>query len=308
MLLAVLLPAGVVASAAANGDGGVGASAVTCDSFSGDLTTTPGIRNIPSSQTVHATGRLLGCIESGGFADVSATLQMPHGSCAFLAMSGNAKFSWANGKITYTTLTLDPRRGEPGKFLVGGRVGNGLYHGLFVFSGVRIAPVGSQSGACTAANPVTHLRFTSINSLQLLPPNPRNTTSTRPHTSTSLHSTSTFPTVTTGGGGSSSSSTTVTTDPNNTVPVTNLGSTSPGAVLVASTDPSGGSGTGAAANGTSVLAFTGSNRFGALLGLESLIVGGALACLGRDRRNRRAGRSRRHGVRSWLRVTLPPAE
>ncbi len=90
------------------------------------------------------------------------------------------------------------------------------------------------------------------------------------------------------------------------MPVTNLGTTAPGAVLVGSTDPSGGSGTGTGA-GTSVLAFTGSNRFGALLGLESLIVGGALACLGKDRRNRRAGRSARRGVRSWLRVTLPPA-
>jgi hypothetical protein len=303
MLLAVLLPAGVIASAAANGDSGVGAAVLACDSFNGDLTVAPGIRNIPASHTVHATGNVFGCKKSGGGAVFTATLHMAHGSCAFLAMSGSAQFKWPNGTTTFASITFDPRRGEPGKFAVGGRVGNGRYHGLFLFSGVRFEPVASGSGSCTAANPLTHIRFTSVNSLQLLPPNPRNTTSTRPHTSTSIHSTSTFPTVTTGGGGSSS--TTATTDPNSNVSVTNLGTTSPGAVLVASTDPSGGSGTGTAGSGTGVLAFTGSNRFGALLGLESLIVGGALACLGKDRRNRRTGRSTRRGVRSWLRVTLP---
>jgi hypothetical protein len=303
MLLAVLLPAGVVASAAANGDGGVGAAVLACDSFNGDFTVAPGIRNVPSTQTVHATGKVFGCRKSGDGADFTATLHMAHGSCAFLAMAGNAQFKWPNGTTTFASITFDPRRGEPGKFEVGGRVGNGRYHGLFIFSGVRMTPIVSGSGACTAANPLTHIRFNSVNSLQLLPPNPRNTTSTRPHTSTSLHSTSTFPTVTTGGGGGSS--TTATTDPNNNVPVTNLGTTAPGAVLVASTDPSGGSGTGTSGTGTSVLAFTGSNRLGALLGLESLIVGGALACFGKDRRNRRTGRSTRRGVRSWLRVTLP---
>ena len=303
MLLAVLLPAGVLASAAANGDSGVGAAVLACDSFNGDFTVAPGIRNVPAAQTVHATGKVSGCRKSGDGADFTATLHMPHASCAFLAMAGNAQFKWPNGTTTFASITFDPRRGEPGKFAVGGRVGNGRYHGLFILSGVRFTPVASGSGSCTATNPLTHIRFTSVNSLQLLPPNPRNTTSTRPHTSTSIHSTSTFPTVTTGGGGSSS--TTATTDPNSNVSVTNLGTTAPGAVLVASTDPSGGSGNGTAGSGTGVLAFTGSNRFGALLGLESLIVGGALACLGKDRRNRRTGRSTRRGVRSWLRVTLP---
>ncbi len=90
ILLAVLLPAGVIASAAANGDGGVGAAVLACDSFNGDFTVAPGIRNIPSSHTVQATGNVFGCRKSGGGAVFTATLHMAHGSCAFLAMSGNA--------------------------------------------------------------------------------------------------------------------------------------------------------------------------------------------------------------------------
>jgi hypothetical protein len=301
MLLAVLLPAGVIASAAANGDGGIGTAVLACDSFTGTFTPTPGITNTPSNQTVAASGQMHGCRKSGGFAVFTATLHMPHASCAFLAMSGTAKFTWPSGKTTFTTLTFDPKSGEPGKFFVGGNVGGGLYHGLIVRSGVRFTPVLSGPGGCTAANPLKRIDFTSINSVQLLPPHPSTTTVSRPRTTTSVHtSSSTPPTVTTAGGSST------TTDPNH-VPVSNQGSTAPQAVLVASTDPSG-TGTGGSGNGTSVLAFTGNNRFGALLGVESLIVGGALACFGKDRRSRRASLWSRAGARSWLKVTLPPGE
>ncbi|MDQ1460129.1 MAG: hypothetical protein QOI08_1613 [Actinomycetota bacterium] len=302
LLLAVLLPAGVIASAAANGDGGIGSAVLECDSFVGTFTSSPGITHTPSNQSLAGAGRMYGCKKSGGSAVFTATLHMPHGSCAFLAMSGSAKFTWPSGKTTFTTLTFDPKSGEPGKFFVGGNVGSGLYHGLIVRSGVRFTPVMSGPGACTAANPLTQINFTSINSVQLLPPHKTTTTVSRPHTTTSVHtSSSTAPTATTAGGSST------TTDPNQNVPVTNQGSTAPQAVLVASTDPSG-TGTGGSGNATSVLAFTGNNRFGALLGVESLIVGGALACFGKDRRSRRVSLWSRAGARSWLKVTLPPGE
>jgi hypothetical protein len=301
MLLAVLLPAGVIASAAANGDGGVGSAVLACDSFEGTFTPSPGITHTPSRQTVKGTGKMYGCKKSGGSADFTATLQMPHASCAFLEMSGIGKFTWPSGKTTTAGLTFDPKPGEPGKLFVGGIVGRGLYKGLIVRSGVRFTQVVSGPDACTAANPLRRIDFTSINSVQLLPPKNPTTTVSQPHTSTSLHgSSSTGVTVTTAGGSSSTAST------DSSVPVTNLGTTAPQAVFVASTDPSGG--TGSTGNTTDMLAFTGNNRFGALLGLESLIVGGALACLGKDRRSRRAALWSRAGARSWLKVTLPPGE
>ncbi|MDQ1384392.1 MAG: hypothetical protein QOG65_1771 [Actinomycetota bacterium] len=299
MLLAVLLPAGVIASAAANGDGGIGSAVLACDSFTGTLTPSPGITNTPSNQTAAGRGQMYGCRKSGGSAVFTATFHMPHASCAFLAMSGSAKFTWPSGKTTSATLTFDPKSGEPGKFFVGGNVGGGLYHGLIVRSGVRFTPVLSGPGGCTAANPLKRIDFTSINSVQLLPPHKSTTTVSRPRTTTSVPTSSSTPfTVTTAGG--------PTTDPNH-VPVTSQGSTAPQALLVASTDPSG-TGTGGSGNATSVLAFTGNNRFGALLGVESLIVGGALACFGKDRRSRRASLWSRAGARSWLKVTLPPGE
>ena len=59
---------------------------------------------------------------------------------------------------------------------------------------------------------------------------------------------------------------------------------------------------------TGTLAFTGSSSgTAAMLGLEALLIGGALACMNPDRARRMARFGRRgRGPRKFLSVTLPP--
>ena len=67
---------------------------------------------------------------------------------------------------------------------------------------------------------------------------------------------------------------------------------------------SGGSGGGTTAGPGGSLALTGNNSTGALIGLESLLLGGALWALGGRGRRRNLGRTRRRR-NSALYVTLP---
>ena len=282
LLLAVLLPAGLVASSAANGAGN---QVVACDHFKGELITSPGLTQVPANQTVVANGRLYGCNKAGGSAIFSATLHMAHATCADLSMVGNARFGWVNGQFSKAVQNLSPQIVEPTKVVITGTVATGLYKGLIVRAWVRFTEVFTGTGpGCTPSNPLKLISFTNTQSYTLLAP--RTTTSTVPqHITTTTHPAA-----------SSTSTSAQTSTSASTAPRTSTSATTAATVAIT-----------VAGKGPGRLAFTGSSNFGALVGLESLIVGGALACFARDRRTGRAARARRSGARSWLSITLPPS-
>jgi hypothetical protein len=311
VLLAVLLPVGVVASSAANGAGN---QVVECSFFKGKLIPSPGLTQVPANQTVVGHGRLYGCNRAGGGATFSATLRMAHATCADLSMVGDARFDWANGQSSSAALNLAPQFVEPTKVFITGTVGSGMFAGLLVHAWVRFTEVfGGTGPGCTDSNPLKLISFTNTQSYRLLAP--RTTTSTVPqHLTTTTHppasSTSTSAHTSTSASTAPRTSTSATTA--TTVAITVAGSTADPttthqAAGGATTAPPGGSSALVVGQGPGGLALTGNNNFGALVGLESLIVGGALACFARDRRTGRAARARRSGARSWLSITLPPS-
>jgi hypothetical protein len=189
-----------------------------------------------------------------------------------------------------------------------------MFSGLLVEAWVRFTPTFTGHGAgCTPANPLRKIIFTNSQSYQLLtPPTTTSTVPQQPTTSTEPETTSTVAPATTSTTADPATSSTTTPT---TVPITSQGSTvastaaatgdttaphGRGVVVISKAKGTGGTGTGA-------LAFTGNNRMGALLGLESLIIGGALACYGADRRRRRMSpRASRFDAKRWLHVELPP--
>jgi hypothetical protein len=317
IVLAVLLPVGVVASSAANGFiQGFGPAVMECGHFTDGLVISPGVTGVPLDQSVAGHGRLYGCNKAGGGGRFSATLHMTHATCADLSMVGSARFAWANGGFSTAQLRFAPQPTAPDKVLITGRIGNGMFSGLVVQAWVRFTRVFRGTGpVCTASNPLTLIEFSNTQSFQLGGPAPTTTTvpqhpttTTHPSTSSSTTPTSRATTTTTTPPASTTTEPLSTTTAPTTVPVTNAGSTAPTALHQPSgggTPPPAGPGTPVAGNATGALAFTGSNGLGALVGLESLIIGGAFACLGTDRRGRRAA-FRHPGAKPWLFVTLPP--
>jgi hypothetical protein len=305
IVLAVLLPVGVVASGAANGaSGGVGPAVLKCMHFKDDMIVSPGVTNTPTDQAVSGHGRLYGCNKAGGSGQFSATMHMSNATCADLSMAGSTRIDWANGKSSWATLTFTSQVAEPNKVFITGVISSGMFTGLVVQAWVRFTPVFRGTGApCSPTNPLRKILFTNSQSYQLLtPPTTTSTVPQQPTTTTEPGTTSTQPPATTTTTDSTSSTVPISTQGStvaSTVPVTGGGSTNPprgGGVVVVSKS-----------GGTGGLAFTGSNRLGALLGLESLIVGGALACYGADRRRRRLSpRSSRFDVKRWLHIELPP--
>ena len=307
VVLAVLLPVGVVASAAANGaSGGIGPAVLKCMHFKDGLALTPGLTNdTPTDQSVVGHGRLYGCNKAGGSAKFSATLHMHQATCADLSMAGQTRYDWANGQSSFADVTFTAQNAEPNKVFVTGVIGSGMFEGLVLQAWVRFNEKFSGNGpGCTAANPLKQIEFLNSQSYQLLtPPSTtstlpqRPTTTTEPRSTTSFHTTTTRPRATTTTATTATTapptSTTASTEPpssstattDTTVPVSNLGSTS----SPTTAHPAGGGGGGTSPRGTNVvvvssstgggLAFTGSNSAGALIGLESLIIGGALALL-----------------------------
>jgi hypothetical protein len=318
IVLAVLLPVGVVASSAANGFiQGFGPAVMECGHFEDGLVITPGVTGVPLDQSVSGHGRLYGCNKAGGGGRFSATLHMTHATCADLSMVGSARFDWANGGFSTAQLRFAPQPTAPNKVLITGQIGNGMFPRLVVQAWVRFTQVYRGTGpVCTATNPLGKIEFTNTQSFQLLTPAPATTTvpqypttTTDPPTSSSTTPTSKATTTTTSPPATTTTEPASTTTAPTTVPVTNAGSTAapttPHQPSGGGTPPPAGPATPVAGNATGALAFTGSKGLGALVGLESLIIGSALACLGTDRRGRRAG-SRHAGAKPWLFVTLPP--
>ena len=266
-----------------------------CMHWKDDMFLTPGATQNPSGQQVTAKGKLYGCNKAGGGAVFTATLSMSNATCSNLAMSGNAQFDWVNGSHSSAFLNFQPQALEPNKVFIGGTMTSGAFQGLIVRAWLRFTQVFSGSGAnCTANNPLKKVDFTNSQSFQLLTPNtqPSNPppppnpppTNPPPHHPPPKNPPPTNPPVTVQAG------------PPPPVIIINRFPPRRHVIIVRRHFPTG------------TLAFTGSSSGkAAMLGLEALLLGGALACLNPDKA-RRAARFGRRGraPRKFLSVTLPP--
>jgi hypothetical protein len=297
LVLAVMLPASwIIAVSAANGGG---PAVMKCHAWKDDMFPSPGVTQNPSNQQVSSHGKVFGCNKAGGSGIFNATLSMSNATCSNLTMSGNAQFDWANGTHSSASLHFQPQVVAPNKVVVGGTITAGEFQGLIVQSELRFTQVFSGSGEnCTAGNPLKKIEFINSRSLQLLTPNvkpttppPTNPPPTNPPPSNPppknpppKNPPPTNPPVTAGGG------------PPPTFIIINRFPPRRHVIVVRRHFPTG------------TLAFTGSSSGkAAMLGLEALLIGGALACLNPDKA-RRAARFGRRGraPQKFLKVTLPP--
>jgi hypothetical protein len=285
VVLAVLVPVLLLSAQVARGSAGSGdgTAVMKCGHWKDGMRLTPGLTNTPTNQSVSGHGRVYGCNKAGGGGTFSATLHSPGATCGDYSLSGTGIFRWANGATSTATLVFQQQPTAPAKFLVSGQITSGLFDSLIVRSLLRFTLVNTGTGAlCSDENPVQKIDFTNSQSLQLFTPVVPTTTTTFPRTTTIPQ---TFPT---------------------TVPITahHTTTTAPPVTTVvqaccAPVPPAPPPNTGA-------LAFTGSSDANALLGLEALLIGGALACFGESRRRRtRRLLAERMGPRSWLYVTIP---
>jgi hypothetical protein len=289
MVLAVVLPLTcILAAGSALGQNGGGPAVMKCMFWQDGMNVSPGVGNNPADQVVSGHGRVYGCNKAGGGAQFTATMQMSGATCSNLSMQGEAQFEWADGEHSTAFLSFDPQAPSGNKVQISGNMTSGAFQGLIVVSQLRFTRVFQGSGAdCSPSNLLTKISFTNSRSLQLLTPNVTPTTQAPPPT------------------------TPPTSPP--TVPVTNQGTvpvTTPvivvidrrrpvvvlrrrAFVVVHTTFPTG------------TLAFTGSSGMAAVVGLEALLIGGALAFLDPERRQGFARFGRRRPRKS-LHVTLPP--
>ena len=260
---------------------GVGTAVMKCGHFKDAMIVIPGLSNSPTDQVVHAHGRVYGCNKAGGGGKFTANMTTSGATCNNRHFSGTATFAWANGRSSIVSIMFVPAPGAPRKVEVFGTVTSGYFDGLLLHSFVRTTDTFKGSGAgCSPSNLLKRIEFTNSQSLQLFTPIVP-TTTTQPPT------------------------------PPSTSRVGPQGSTATTAVQSRVTFPNAG-GTGSGSGGGS-LALTGSNSSaGAWLGVESLVIGGAVWAIGGQRRRydrrparRRRGARAREGVRPWLWVSLP---
>ena len=269
---------------------GVGTAVMKCHHFKDAMILSPGLSHTPTDQTVAAHGRVYGCNKAGGGGKYTATLAMKGATCESRTYLGEAHFSWANGQTSVAAIGLLPAPVEPLKVEVVGRVKSGMFAGLLIHSFIRTKDVFKGHGpGCSSTNLLKRVEFTNSQSLQFFTPVVPTTTIPQ---NTSVPQQTTTPT---------------------SVSVVTQGSTTPRSVVVQRvTIPvgSGGGGTtpGSGSGSPGSLALTGTGSRGALLGLESLLAGGAIWALGgRGRRHdpTKRGPKRRRGARPWLYVIKP---
>jgi hypothetical protein len=279
ILAAVVLPLSVAFWGEPAQASGVGHLVLNCGRFKGAMDVTPGLSNTATNQTVLAYGRVYGCNKAGGEAKFNATLQMTGATCTSRRFEGPAQFAWANGRTSTTFLTISRVPGTRTKYEVVGTT-TGAFPDLLVRTGVRMSDTFTGSGPpCGPTNLLKRIDFTNNHCFMLY--EPRTTT---PTTTTVPHHSST-------------------SEPAATVAV---------ARLVSQRSVSGGGGGTQRPSGpTDSLALTGSHSGAALVGLWSLIVGGAIWALagpGRHHDRSRLTPRRRHQrrrARPWLYVTMP---
>ena len=276
--------------------GAIVGAVLDCSNFKDAMILSPGLSNTPTNQTVRAFGRLYGCGSKVGDAGYyHATLLMPGATCASRRYEGDARFDWLNGRVSTAHIELVPTPVAPRKLEVSGTITGGLFNGLKIRSWVRTTDTFRGTGPeCGPTNLLKRIEFTNNRSFQLLARPAATTTTTTPrHTSTSAPP--------------------PTNPPGNPPPRNSPGppaSVATAAARQVSTD----SGTPDPPGSTGSLALTGNNSRGALLGLESLLVGGAVWALGGHGRRRdlspnasrgRRGRRGLRRARPWLLVTMP---
>ena len=275
---AAVLPLSVVfwgesAEASAGSVGsGPGPLVLKCGRFRGVMDVSPGFSDVPANQAISAQGRVDGCHGAGGEGTFRASLTLTGATCGarrFEGAQGEAQFAWADGRSSTSSLTLVPSSVNPSKAEVYGTITSGAFVGTALRSGVRMTDTFAVAGPQCGAAHVVR-RMAFTNYHCFMLYEPRTTTTTVGHAS---------------------------------VPH----ATHPRAALVrqvvsprTTAAPSGRIGS---------LALTGSNSGGALVGLGSLIIGGAIWALGGRGRNPDAARTtrrrRRRRARPWLYVTLP---
>jgi hypothetical protein len=275
---------------------------LNCSNFKDAMILSPGLSNTPTNQTVSAHGRLYGCSKAGGAGYYHATLRMTAATCASRRFEGEAWFDWANGRTSTGHITFVPAPLAARKLQVGGTVTGGLFNGLRMRGWIRTTDTFRGTGPeCGPTNLLKRIEFTNTRSFQLLW-RPSTTTTTAPP-----HSSTTAPHVT-------NPPTNPPTNPRTNPPRNTAGP--PGTVATAAVvlQNINGGGTPDPSGATDSLALTGNNSRGALLGLESLFVGGAIWALGGHGRRqdlssngsvRRRGWWRVRRARPWLLVTMP---
>jgi hypothetical protein len=145
--------------------GGAAPPVQTCKTVTGSATFTPGLTNTPTNNTVNAKGSQTGCTPTattGGSGALTAVIKVPLGSCAKLAgggqtLSGTAKTTWKNGKVTTYNLTFKTGTGS-NIFIanITGRVSGGLFVNHPVSGQIKFTVQGSPN--CTT-KPVKSITF-----------------------------------------------------------------------------------------------------------------------------------------------------
>ena len=297
LVLAIALPATwIVAVGVASGDSGFGPAVLYCNHWDDDMRLSPGATQNPTNQSVSAHGKLFGCNKAGGGATFNGTLSMGSATCSSLSMSGSATFDWTNGSHSAAFLNFQQQSLEPNKVVVNGTITSGAYQGLIIRSELRYTQVYQGSGPnCSPQNPLRKIEFTNSRSYQLLTPNTQ-PSNTNPPPPTNPPPTNPPP-----------NNPPPTNPPPNNPPVTQGGGP-PATVVVINRFPPRRHVVIVRRFPRGTLAFTGSSSgTAAMLGLEALLIGGALACLNPDRARRMTRLGRRgRTAQKFLKVTLPP--
>ena len=297
LALAVAFPVAVLFTSVAGAGGPAVLKCMSWEDADGAIAISPGVGNTPANQSVTVHGKMFSCNKAGGGAQFSANMQMSSATCGDLAMSGTASFAWGNGSHSTAYLQFQPQALEPNKVVVTGVMTSGMFQGLLAQSQLRYTQVFDGSGAnCSPSNLLRHIEYINSRSFQLLTPDVTTTTQPTATTQPRVTTPTSFPT---------------------TVPITNLGgpTTSPQTsgppirVIVQAGPPFNNGGTFISQpqfpQGT--LAFTGSRSgTAAMFGFEALLVGGALAAFGPERRRRRLAQFAYNRPKAYLHVTLPP--
>ena len=180
-----------------------------CQSLKGTLRISPGLTDVPTTQTVTFAARLAGCPFAGGSGIVGATTQTAPVTCATLTgalapTTGN--FAWADGTLSTVALTFVSVPGSPNRLdangtLISGtergdRISEALHLRATVTRTVRQAfhrqqipptrhlehqPLNSGAGDCVGTAPVETINVASSQSLALTAPYLRAATPTAKH-------------------------------------------------------------------------------------------------------------------------------
>jgi hypothetical protein len=284
-LLAIALP---LCIAVIDGVASADPAVLKCMHWQDGMNISPGVGNSPSDQVVSGHGRVYGCNKAGGGAQFTATLQMSSATCSNLAMRGSAQFEWSNGTHSSAFLSFDPASGA--KFTISGTITSGEFQGLIVQSQLRFTQVYTGNGeSCSPSNLLQKMEFTNSRSLQLLTPTVSTTTQPTPPPNPPPPPPPP-PTVTVVQQQRPPTVVIIDRRPRRRVVVVQRRRRA--IIVVHRSFPTG------------TLAFTGSSGTAALVGLEALLIGGALACLDPNRRQNFAQLGRRRPRKS-LHVTLP---